>query len=258
MMKLLIDIGNQRLKWLTKDTWGTIYDRGIINHQTDSFEVKMKTQFGNLSKPSSVWIINTFKKDMIDKVARFAQDKWAMSPNYIQSVRQIAGVTNSYSLPLQLGTDRWAAIIAARKLVKPIIGVIVIDAGTAVTVDYVDSKGFFKGGVIIPGIETMKKALNAQIEKITISVVTHNKRQSINMLNIDTQSAVVNGANLAVVSAIDSGILRLKKITGENVKVLITGGDARRVIEMSDHQLCLEDDLVLQGIDIIAQEYLNV
>jgi len=258
MMRLLIDIGNQRLKWLAKDTGGSICGRGAIHHHAVSFEVEMKTQFEKLSKPDSVWVVNVSQQGITDKVVRYVQDKWAVSANHIRSVREAAGVINGYARPIQLGADRWAAMIAARKLVKPILGVIVIDAGTAVTVDYVDSKGCFKGGVIFPGFGTMKKALNAHTEKITISPVTNGERQSIDMLNVDTRWAVVNGANLAVVSAIDGGILRLTKRIGERVKALITGGDAGWVMAMSAHRLRLEEDLVLQGVDTIAQESLRV
>jgi type III pantothenate kinase len=69
-------------------------------------------------------------------------------------------VTNGYADPGQLGADRWAALIGARQIHRGTV--LVVNSGTATTVDVLSSSGFFRGGVILPGIELMKEALAAR------------------------------------------------------------------------------------------------
>ncbi len=83
------------------------------------------------------------------------------------NVEMTAGIRNQYKTPQTLGLDRLAAVIGAHKL-YPGKGNLVIDAGTAITYDWVDAEGNYFGGSISPGLNMRYKALNYYTGKLPL------------------------------------------------------------------------------------------
>ncbi len=123
-----------------------------------------------------------------------------------------------------VGTDRLMAAYAATQLIQDQASVI-IDAGTAVTIDYVNSQGTFCGGMIFPGVSTSLKSLATntaalpELESKSIKAVTHDIR-----IGDDTQSAILNGVAQSQAWAIVGIAEKLAK--QHDARVLVTGGDA--------------------------------
>src|SRR6185436_9837669 len=88
-------------------------------------------------------------------------DEWTgargIEVQWLTSRHEQCGVRNAYGEPSQLGTDRWASLIAAWRFVRG--AALVVNAGTAVTIDMLDATGVFRGGVILPGLALMASAL---------------------------------------------------------------------------------------------------
>src|SRR4051794_2109068 len=78
-------------------------------------------------------------------------------PYWINAAAYQCGVRNYYEEASQLGSDRWAALIAAWQQQRQ--GCLVVDAGTATTIDALSDTGEFLGGIITPGVDLMQKAL---------------------------------------------------------------------------------------------------
>ena len=89
--------------------------------------------------------------------------RWRIAPEWLTAGAAACGVQNRYARPAQLGADRWASLCAARRrsladdLFPP--ACVVVNAGTAVTVDALDADGVFRGGLILPGLRLMLRAL---------------------------------------------------------------------------------------------------
>ena len=169
-MKLLIDAGNHRLKWAVTRAAGRdpIRDSGldigdavaIDRNAPAELHAALTAAWAGL-EPAAVWASCVAGPAVEKVITAVAGRVWNLQPAFIASPARQAGVVNSYPQPARLGGDRWAALVGARRMF-PRRAVIVVDAGSAVTVDAVDAGGVFRGGVILPGARAMLEALRRQ------------------------------------------------------------------------------------------------
>ncbi len=208
-------------------------------------------RFGKVPAADSIWIscvCKDFAKTAMNRVCRAL---WGIRPDYIQASAHAAGVNNGYEPPASLGADRWAALVAARHLTgaKPTL---IIDAGTAVTVDYLDGGGQFAGGVIFPGMATMIESLNARTGRIKGVRPPEHENQP-RLANTNTRSAVENGVMLSIIAGVDQAVEHHPFAEDENFKIIITGGDAPWIARLSRHKMHAEPNLVLAGILLLSE-----
>ncbi len=258
-MRLLIDIGNRRLKWAVSDCGNRLSgSSGAFVFQPESEQALQAMPFEGLDPaPTSVWISCVAKPVRARRIAEWMQATWQLQPVFISSVEKQGCIVNGYAQPATLGSDRWAALVAADYWrIRHNSAVIVIDAGTAVTVDLLDIDGRFCGGVILPGLYSMLAALNEQSEL----EVTMNDTFSTTALATNTHSAVTSGAWFAVLGGVNLVLSRQREAlpVGCNLWAIITGGDADRLALGLECRLAkdirVEPNLVLQGLAIIATE----
>ena len=107
--------------------------------------------------------------------------------DWVRSEATAFGVINGYEHPQQLGADRWAALIGAHVLHSGTC--LVVNAGTATTVDVLGSDGRFRGGLILPGISMMRQVLAANTADLPVA--TGNYRE----LPKNTVDAIASGAD---------------------------------------------------------------
>src|SRR6202000_3444782 len=136
------------------------------------------------------------------------------------NVEMTAGIRNQYKTPKTLGLDRLAAVIGANQL-YPGKGSLVIDAGTAITYDWVDAEGNYFGGSISPGLNMRYKALNYYTAGLPL-------------INADTTFMETYGNNTttAILSGVQNGIkheltgfVESYKKHGEELNIILCGGD---------------------------------
>ncbi len=161
---LLIDIGNTFLKW-------GLFRAAAQRHRaatTASIPATLlleempalAVQFSKLRSPARIVISNvagTRVRSTIIRVLEVWPD--APAPTWVIPQEQACGVVNRYRNPAQLGSDRWAALIGARALLGSVPSLVVV-CGTATTIDILKSDGEFMGGVILPGVGLMLRALH--------------------------------------------------------------------------------------------------
>ena len=148
-MNLFVDIGNHRVKWATDRGAGGVCELPPA-HWRSMRELE----------PRAVWASCVARAPVADEFGRYARRHWALAPNFVRARRAQCGVINRYADAETLGNDRWAALIGARALCGA-QAAIVLDAGTAITIDALDADGVFRGGVILPGWHAMHTALAA-------------------------------------------------------------------------------------------------
>jgi type III pantothenate kinase len=153
-------------------------------------------------------------------------------------------VRNHYVPPQQLGSDRWAALVAARQ--RHGGACLVVNAGTAMTVDALSPCGAFLGGLIVPGIRLMAESLLRATAEIRIGHGT------VQEFPVSTGDAVESGAVLASAACIERTYGKLSERFAEGPLCLLTGGAADLLLPHIRIPLLKADHLVLEGLIAIA------
>ena len=142
----------------------------------------------------------------------------------------------------QLGIDRWLALLACREQVKPPF--VVVDYGTAVTLDVVDASGTHQGGYILPGLPLMRAALQQQT-----GITNFTPARQEPHLAQDTGSAIAQGGQLAIASLIHQMMQPLPDATA----LCLCGGHSKTLLPYLQVPAIYLDDLVLHGLIRVAR-----
>ena len=154
--------------------------------------------------------------------------------------------------PKRVGSDLIVdAVAAIKEYGAPII---IIDMGTATTMSVVDSKGNYVGGVIMPGIHAALDSLvskAAQLSRISIDALGH-------VIGKNTMDCMKSGILYGNACCIDGMIDRICEELGENdIKVVATGGLSKVVVSECRHEIILDNELLLKGLQIIYKKNVN-
>ena len=155
--------------------------------------------------------------------------------------------TNKYETPQTLGIDRIALVSAAAKEYAG-KNVLVIDAGTCITYDFLNSKNEYMGGAISPGISLRYKALHTFTEKLPLLEATNPNLFVGNTTATSMHSGVVNG----VLYEIDGYINTYKKKYGI-LTVILTGGDAHFLRDSIKNDIFANSNFLLEGLNHILE-----
>lgn len=238
---LAVDSGNTRVKWGLHDGRNWL-KQGVVA-QGDT--VQLEREWRNLREPSRVVISNVANTEIRTHLSDLLA-QWKAEPQWVTAVPYQCGVRNYYSNPAQLGSDRWAALVAAWVLERQ--GCLVVDAGTAMTVDALSDTGEFLGGIITPGIDLMQKILLEDIGSL--------KSGGGNFCDYpdSTADALYSGAIHAMAGAIERMSTLLAGTLGRAPECILSGGAAQQLQPQLNVNMKVMDDLVLQGLLAIARE----
>jgi type III pantothenate kinase len=172
--------------------------------------------------------------------------RWKAEPQWVNAAAYQCGVRNYYQHPAQLGSDRWAALLAAWQLQRQ--GCLVVDAGTAITADALSETGEFLGGIIIPGIDLMQKAL------VGNTAFLKPEAGKFRDYPDSTADAIYSGALHAIGGAIERMAALLTVTLGRAPECILSGGGAQQLRAQLHVEPTVVDNLVLEGLVVIAQE----
>ena len=155
-------------------------------------------------------------------------------------------LTIAYRTPDTLGRDRIAAAVGAWQLFTG-ANLLVVDAGTCVTLDVVTATGVYAGGNIAPGVEMRLKAMHEHTGLLPAVAL----EGEVPMLGYDTATAMRSGAVMGTVAQIESFARTVAAVTGR-LKVIITGGSAEMITRhLGEINATVEPHLVLKGLNAI-------
>lgn len=234
-MMLCLDCGNTRLKWGLLAADGSWLARGAL--PLDAIEQLSQDLAAHPAAASAI-ACNVAGADVATRIA--SQIKCPLE--WVQSQADTAGIRNGYRNPGQLGTDRWVALIAARGLHAG--ACLVVNAGTATTIDLLQADGHFAGGLILPGLDLMRQSLARNTAGLPLAEATYSAYPT------DTDSAIVSGTLEATVGAIERMHARLGDIAAP---CLLAGGAAPTLLPLLRIPVQNVDDLVLRGLARIVQ-----
>ncbi len=258
---LLFDVGNTRLKWAAvestqqpsdrqKKLWaysGSISSKSLASpeHRAELADYIAKT----LPKPDAIGLTCVAGKDAIQNLQSLFPQWSDITWKQLAGNSPFAGLRSLYQDPSQLGSDRWAAVIGARALSNT--NTLIINAGTATTIDLLGANGVHYGGWILPGLELMQKSLEGNTAQLPLAV----RDESSNGFGLSTNNAIISGCDAAQLGAIQYAIQLAKEINHPVEKVWIDGGNAKILAtEMSKAKsqspLAIEaiEGLVLRGV----------
>lgn len=245
MTFLAIDIGNTRLKWALYDRarpGAALLNQGAVFLET--IDSLAEEQWSRLPVPEAM-LGTAVAGDAVRRRVQEQMELWDVEPHWVVSSAAEAGITNGYDHPNRLGTDRWVALAGARGRVldsgkaRPALVVMV---GTAVTVDALDASGHFLGGLILPGFGLMLRALEmgtAGLKVPTGEVVD---------FPTNTSDALMSGGANALAGAIERQCRRLRRHTGMEPLLLMTGGAAVKLAPITDLPFETVDTLIFEGL----------
>jgi type III pantothenate kinase len=153
-------------------------------------------------------------------------------------------LTIGYRTPSTLGMDRFAAAVGA-VAAKPGVPLLVIDVGTAITIDYVTDKGYYMGGNISPGIDMRFRALHHFTGRLPLI----DKSGSLPDLGYDTETAIRSGVIKGIAYELDAYIDEYKK--KQVISVFLTGGSAFYFESKLKNAIFADENLVLNGLNDI-------
>ena len=252
MNALLLDVGNSRLKWGVLDN-GDIHRTGHIAMEKirDAGLVALTSKLP--TRVDSVLASNVAGPSFATRLSGVVGMHCNTDVHFARTQKSAGGVTNSYRQPRRLGVDRWVAMIGAWAATEA--ACIIVDAGTAVTIDALDDTGRHLGGQIVPGVALMTTSLAAGTSDLP-SVQRHAKAREpgMQMFANTTAAAISEGALNAVVGAIERS-LAVMRDAGHDPYVILTGGDASRILKSLGEKPLHRPHLVLEGLAVLLEDH---
>ncbi len=239
MTLLCLDCGNTRLKWGLHSN-GLWLERGAL--PLTGIGLLPETIF-SLPRPVRAIACNVAGLQASDAIAAVAETL-AVPLSWATARAEQCGVKNSYDVPSRLGADRWAALIGASSVHRG--ACLVVNAGTATTIDVLDGECVFRGGLILPGIDLMRAALAGNTAQLPLA------EGKFDALPRNTADAIASGALQATAGAIERMFQRLAGQAG--AICLLSGGAAENLAPLLDIPLLCIDNLVLEGLAQLADK----
>lgn len=255
-MLLAIDIGN------TNIVIGCIYNDEIL------FKARIATDHTRTSDQYGVEIKNMLeafgvsKDDIVDCIIS------SVVPPVFNSVKTgvikvigkqpmvvgpglKTGLNIHIEVPSQVGSDR--IVIAVAALAEYKAPLILMDLGTATTIEVVEPENIYVGGAIIPGVRTSLDALINKAAQLTGISLEQPKK----VIGKNTVDCIRSGMMHGTAAMIDGMIDRIEEELGHRSTLIATGGMAQFIIPLCKHSIILENDLLLKGLNILYKKNKN-
>jgi len=239
-VKLLIDIGNTRLKWGVSDNAELRCVGALFLSELDRLdEVLMPALGAEATNVGEVHVACVASPDVLSLVCEWSRRVLGLVPRVAKVQGVQAGLRVAYRDLSHLGVDRWLSMLAVWTQMRQ--ASVVICAGSAITVDVIDDSGRHCGGLIVPGIHMMGAALTANTSAIKIASLTLPQKWR---LGCDTLPCIENG-----VAAMLSGMLDSvwASVPG-HAQVFVAGGDADAVMALLPVSGEKRENLVMEGL----------
>lgn len=234
-MKLLIDIGNTQIKAVFSEQ-GKLAKINCLPFEDLALWLKTEATGTNeviFANVAAEQLSNIIKMWALTEQITFTQ---------VQSEPEVFGVRCGYQAPAQLGIDRWLGILGAAQLF-PGQNILLVDSGTATTVDMLDKNGQHQGGWILPGYEAMYQAV---VNSTTKVMAAFNYQGETDFGN-NTTDNVNHGCWAALVGAVELAVKKCQQQWPVD-KVVLAGGNGRSLQQLLGADSIYIDDIIFQGL----------
>lgn len=236
-VRLLVDVGNSRIKWCLQ-AHGLCTPMQLLPADADYDDWLQRLD----PAPTSAWLSSVATRR--SQALRDHLERRGLKTASAVSSAALAGLQNGYRDPAQLGVDRFCALLGALQR-HPGQDCLVIDAGTALTIDLLRADGRHLGGCILPGLALMRSALGAGTDQLGRSIAADAAPTEVDPTAVadHTALAIELGIRHAAIGAIE----RLRR-GRPDWPLLLTGGDAPLLSLALAKPWAIRDSLVLDGL----------
>lgn len=237
---LAIDSGNTRTKWAVFADDGRIQETGVsLNAELAAFVIPESWQTCKHAIAANV------AGEGVAKSITTLLKKAEIAFVWAKAEAETLGLSNKYQVPETLGVDRWAALVAAFKRYLNQPACLVVNAGTALTIDAIYQNAFI-GGLIVPGFSMMQNAL------LQNTAAVNPQNGQVKTFPLSTADASASGVLSAIVGAIVMQADKLESYCQDVPTVVMTGGDAPMLMpiltQVFGAKPVLAEHLVLEGL----------
>jgi type III pantothenate kinase len=184
-------------------------------------------------------------------LAEWPQARWAM-PRVLDSALALP-LINRTRYPEKVGKDRLLKAIAANVIRTPDRPLIVVDSGTAITVDWISAQGEFCGGAILPGLKTAAKAIHEYTAQLPL-IDTHDFDVAPPAIGDETRSALRSGLFWGHIGAVRELINRMATEQSQPVPAVLVTGGAGELLSRQLDRATYRPALTLEGIAVVVRQ----
>lgn len=237
--RLLLDVGNSRVKWaLAKDA-----RLGPVLHALHEGDAAAALNRVRLPEVDEVWVSDVTGPASLEALGELLRAKCGAAPSFAAVQARCLGLSCAYAEPARLGVDRWLMLLAAWRATGR--GACVASVGTALTFDAVDDAGQHLGGCIAPGLMAMQRAVLAATR---FPAADPTEDLHGDGLGRDTEACVRQGAVHSALGLLE----RLAQRYAAHGAWWLTGGDAPRLMPSLAPRWEYRPALVLEGLLSLA------
>ena len=218
---LYVDIGHSTVKWRT-------HDSEVFSKSIDNFSEK------SLPNSQSIWLSAVAHPQIVEAINMKFSDV-----EVVKSLSHFGSLTIAYKESLDLGSDRFLAMLGALKHF-PNRNLLIVDIGSALTIDVVNDSGEHQGGLIMPGLEAIRGSF--------AKFATNSKNLNSSNLQSSTDEAWLSGTQAMFISSIKEQITTYETKQPDGI-VALTGGSVRSLISELPETVNYFDNLVLDGLE---------
>jgi len=245
-MRLLLDLGNTRLKWAMQEGDDRLASGAVA--WGDGMIATLQAAWQTRPDVRRVLGASVVAASREADVGALIVETFGVTPEWLQTPAEACGVRNAYPEPARLGIDRFLGLVAAQSAgCSPCVRV---GVGTALTLDALAADGRHLGGLIAPGPQLMQQSLLDATARIRSA-------QAGKLLELadNTADAVVSGCWQAAAALIERFTRRMAAPLGRSPRLLLDGGDAEALLPLLDVPAESFGDSVLHGLQIWADAH---
>lgn len=243
-MRLLLDLGNTRLKWALEEDHGRWQAQGAAPWNGDL--ALLASTWQTLPVPAVAFGASVVDTERERAVATQVRALFGCEVAWLRTPASACGVRNAYPEPGRLGVDRFLAMVAAHAAGAG--DCVLVGVGTALTLDALAADGRHLGGLIAPGPRLMQQALLGA----TVQVRPRNEGVLVDAAD-NTSDAVVSGCWQAAAALVERFVARMAPRFGVAPAVRVDGGDAAGLVSLLSQPATMVEHGVLQGLAVWAQ-----
>ncbi len=238
-MNLIVDIGNSRLKMAVVDG-GTVVEQRVGEALYESTVAELKRLYPSIRR-AIVSSTAGNPEQIVATIERIVGHCMLFDSSVAVPLKSL------YASPATLGADRMAAAVGVAKK-YPNRNIVMVDFGTAITVDLITADGTFCGGYISPGVRMRFRALHDYTSRLPLC----EPAEEFSGLGLTTQDCIVGGVMQGIVGEIERHVCQIEEKI-DNLLIIFAGGDAKYFVKRIKNAIFANCEPVISGLNAILE-----
>ena len=235
-MNLVVDIGNNFFKLGIFENSNLVFS---FFDKNDKIDVEIEKIIRSYTKITSALISNVSSIKINDILNKLNIKIYELDSTFIFPFKL------NYKTPESLGNDR-LALAAAATILFPNSNNLVIDAGTCITIDFIDNNNHFMGGSISPGVKMRYDSLNHYTANLPLLKSENNFNYPGDSTNASIHAGIIGGVSNEI-----NGFIKQINSRNNKVNVILTGGDAKILSKTLKITIFANQNFILEGLNSI-------